>query len=77
MVLTQQLAYVTSIDLGLVVAYCNADGYEMMRGSNNGRASSGEPTDLSVRIVPTGLLQVSYEATACTVDGQAFLDLVR
>ena len=78
MVLTQQLAYMTAIDLGLVVAYCNHEGQELMRGSNNGRASRGEPTDLRVQVLSCGPnLPVVYEAQAETVDGQAFLDLVR
>jgi hypothetical protein len=76
MVLSQVHAYKTALDLGLVVAYCDVFGQELMRGACTGRAARDDAADLRVRIVVEDET-ISYEATAETVDGEAFLDLVR
>lgn len=76
MVVSQEHAYKTALDLGLVVSYCNRDGYELMRGSCTGGAARGDDADLSVRPVVHHDNVVHWEAEAHTVDGFAFLDLV-
>lgn len=71
MLVTNKVAFKDGADLGMVIAVCNADGFEMARMYGIGALRDREP-DLTTQYVDGEVVSVKWH----TPDGHAFCDLV-